>query len=137
MQGDGHFAAPGRVRSIGPCGPWDKLTSKDKGKKHPLAGSASGRPGAGLPFFSGEAGQGQGQQESTLKQFGTNLTDQARAGKLDPVIGREKEISRMMEILSRRTKNNPLILGDPGVGRPPSSRGWHRRSPPATCRRTS
>ena len=95
----------------------DKLTSKDKGKKRPLAGSASGRPGAGLPFFSGEAGQGQGQQESTLKQFGTNLTDQARAGKLDPVIGREKEISRMMEILSRRTKNNPLILGDPGVGK--------------------
>lgn len=93
----------------------DKLTSKDKGKKRPLAGSASGRPGAGLPFFSGEAGQGQ--QESTLKQFGTNLTDQARAGKLDPVIGREKEISRMMEILSRRTKNNPLILGDPGVGK--------------------
>ena len=95
----------------------DKLTSKDKGKKRPMAGSASGRPGAGLPFFSGEAGQGQGQQESTLKQFGTNLTDQARAGKLDPVIGREKEISRMMEILSRRTKNNPLILGDPGVGK--------------------
>ncbi len=93
----------------------DKLTSKDKGKKRPMAGSASGRPGAGLPFFSGEAGQGQ--QESTLKQFGTNLTDQARAGKLDPVIGREKEISRMMEILSRRTKNNPLILGDPGVGK--------------------
>ncbi|WP_418727151.1 ATP-dependent Clp protease ATP-binding subunit, partial [Collinsella tanakaei] len=56
-------------------------------------------------------------QESTLKQVGTNLTDQARAGKLDPVIGREKEISRMMEILSRRTKNNPLILGDPGVGK--------------------
>ncbi len=95
----------------------DKLTSKDKGKKRPMAGSASGRPGAGLPFFSGEAGQGQSQQESTLKQFGTNLTDQARAGKLDPVIGREKEISRMMEILSRRTKNNPLILGDPGVGK--------------------
>ena len=93
----------------------DKLTSKDKGKKRPMAGSASGRPGAGLPFFSGEACQGQ--QESTLKQFGTNLTDQARAGKLDPVIGREKEISRMMEILSRRTKNNPLILGDPGVGK--------------------
>lgn len=95
----------------------DKLTSKDKGKKRPMAGSASGRPGGGLPFFSGEAGQGQAQQESTLKQFGTNLTDQARAGKLDPVIGREKEISRMMEILSRRTKNNPLILGDPGVGK--------------------
>ena len=95
----------------------EKLTVKDAGKKRPLAGSASGRPGGGLPFFSGESGQPQGQPESTLKQFGTNLTEEARAGKLDPVIGREKEISRMMEILSRRTKNNPLILGDPGVGK--------------------
>ncbi|MDY2777352.1 MAG: ATP-dependent Clp protease ATP-binding subunit [Collinsella sp.] len=95
----------------------EKLTARDKGRKRPMAGSASGRPGSGLPFFSGEAGQAQPQDESTLKQFGTNLTERAREGKLDPVIGREKEISRMMEILSRRTKNNPLILGDPGVGK--------------------
>ena len=94
-----------------------KLTSKDPSSKRPLAGSASGRPGSGLPFFSGESSQGKGSETSVLKQFATNLTDEARAGKLDPVIGREKEISRMMEILSRRTKNNPLILGDPGVGK--------------------
>ena len=99
----------------------EKLTSKDQGKQRPMAGAGSGRPGGGLPFFGGTAspdqGQGQGEGESTLKQFGTNLTQQARDGKLDPVIGRTKEISRMMEILSRRTKNNPLILGDPGVGK--------------------
>ena len=96
----------------------EKLTAGDKRKKRPLAGSASGRPGAGLPFFSGEAsGAGGAEGGSTLEQFGTNLTDQARAGELDPVIGREKEISRVMEILSRRNKNNPLILGDPGVGK--------------------
>ncbi len=96
----------------------EKLTSNDQGKQRPLAGAGSGRPGAGLPFFGGGAqGQVGGKTESTLKQFGTNLTEEARAGKLDPVIGREKEISRMMEILSRRTKNNPLILGDPGVGK--------------------
>ncbi|WP_085829963.1 ATP-dependent Clp protease ATP-binding subunit [Collinsella vaginalis] len=95
----------------------EKLTAKDQGKKRPMAGAGSGRPGSGLPFFSGEAGQAQAEESSTLAQFGTNLTDQARAGKLDPVIGREKEISRMMEILSRRAKNNPLILGDPGVGK--------------------
>ena len=98
----------------------DKLTSKDQGKQRPMAGAGSGRPGGGLPFFSGAAAPGQGQGgegDSTLKQFGTNLTQQARDGKLDPVIGRAKEISRMMEILSRRTKNNPLILGDPGVGK--------------------
>ncbi len=95
----------------------DKLTAKDQGSKRPMAGSASGRPGAGLPFFSGESARGQDASASTLEQFGTNLTAEAREGKLDPVIGREHEISRMMEILSRRTKNNPLILGDPGVGK--------------------
>ncbi|MCF2621452.1 ATP-dependent Clp protease ATP-binding subunit [Collinsella tanakaei] len=95
----------------------DKLTAKDQGSKRPMAGSASGRPGAGLPFFSGESARGQDSSASTLEQFGTNLTAEAREGKLDPVIGREHEISRMMEILSRRTKNNPLILGDPGVGK--------------------
>ena len=98
----------------------EKLTSKDQGKR-PMAGAGAGRPGIGLPFFGGTAqpGQAQGGNEgdSALKQFGTNLTQQARDGKLDPVIGRSKEISRMMEILSRRTKNNPLILGDPGVGK--------------------
>ncbi|MDM8300191.1 ATP-dependent Clp protease ATP-binding subunit [Collinsella tanakaei] len=95
----------------------EKLTAKDQGSKRPMAGSASGRPGAGLPFFSGESSRGQDASASTLEQFATNLTAEAREGKLDPVIGREREISRMMEILSRRTKNNPLILGDPGVGK--------------------
>ena len=102
----------------------DKLTSKDKGKKRPLAGSASGRPGAGLPFFSGEAGQGQGQQESALKQFGTNLTDDARAGKLDPVIGRNDEIARIMQILSVARRTTPSSSASPASARPPSSRGW-------------
>ena len=96
----------------------EKLTAGDKRKKRPMAGSASGRPGAGLPFFSGGEAQGRGEGEgSMLERFGTNLTEEARAGKLDPVIGREREISRMMEILSRRNKNNPLVLGDPGVGK--------------------
>ena len=95
----------------------EKLTAKDQGKKRPMAGAGSGRPGAGLPFFGG-ASQGKGDGDaSMLKQFGVNLTEKAREGKLDPVIGREREVSRMMEILSRRTKNNPLILGDPGVGK--------------------
>ena len=95
----------------------EKLTSKDQGSKRPMAGAGAGRPGSGLPFFSGETSSGKGDETSMLKQFATNLTERAREGKLDPVIGREKEISRMMEILSRRTKNNPLILGDPGVGK--------------------
>src|SRR5881275_3171933 len=52
-----------------------------------------------------------------LDQFGRNLTSAAREGKLDPVIGREKEIERVMQVLSRRTKNNPVLIGEPGVGK--------------------
>ena len=60
---------------------------------------------------------GESSQESILKEFGTDLTKKARDGKLDPVIGRAKEIERVMQILSRRQKNNPLLLGEPGVGK--------------------
>jgi ATP-dependent Clp protease ATP-binding subunit ClpC len=67
------------------------------------------------------AGAGpQGDAPSTslvLDQFGRNLTQGAREGKLDPVIGREKEIERVMQVLSRRTKNNPVLIGEPGVGK--------------------
>jgi ATP-dependent Clp protease ATP-binding subunit ClpB len=60
---------------------------------------------------------GQEEQQSALEQFGINLTDRARQGKLDPVIGREREIERVMQVLSRRTKNNPVLIGEPGVGK--------------------
>jgi len=53
----------------------------------------------------------------TLDEFGTNLTQQAEDNRLDPVIGREKEIQRVVEILGRRTKNNPVLIGEPGVGK--------------------
>jgi ATP-dependent Clp protease ATP-binding subunit ClpB len=55
--------------------------------------------------------------EEALKKFTINLTQSAKDGKIDPVVGREMEIRRVMEILSRRTKNNPVLLGDPGVGK--------------------
>ncbi|MGB3186895.1 MAG: ATP-dependent Clp protease ATP-binding subunit [Ornithinimicrobium sp.] len=66
----------------------------------------------------GSAGQ-EGQQAGSLvlDQFGRNLTQAAREGKLDPVIGRSKEIERVMQVLSRRTKNNPVLIGEPGVGK--------------------
>ncbi|PFG95960.1 ATP-dependent Clp protease ATP-binding subunit ClpC [Saccharopolyspora erythraea NRRL 2338] len=54
---------------------------------------------------------------TTLDQFGTNLTQSARESKLDPMIGREKEIERIMQVLSRRTKNNPVLIGEAGVGK--------------------
>jgi len=55
--------------------------------------------------------------KSALEQFGVNLTDIARAGKLDPVIGRDAEIRRVSQVLTRRTKNNPVLIGEPGVGK--------------------
>jgi ATP-dependent Clp protease ATP-binding subunit ClpC len=56
-------------------------------------------------------------KKSTLDSFGTDLTHQARTGKLDPVVGRENQIKRMITILNRRTKNNPVLIGEPGVGK--------------------
>lgn len=68
---------------------------------------------AGMPFFGGEPHG----EKSMLEQFGTDLTAKAKAGKLDPVIGRAAEIKRVMQVLSRRQKNNPLLIGEPGVGK--------------------
>jgi len=61
--------------------------------------------------------QGQQEQKSALEQFGINLTEVAKSGKLDPVIGRDAEIRRVSQVLSRRTKNNPVLIGEPGVGK--------------------
>ena len=61
--------------------------------------------------------QQQGEEGSVLEQYGRNLTKLAADGRLDPVIGRDREIERVMQVLARRQKNNPLILGDPGVGK--------------------
>ncbi len=80
-----------------------QLLSGYQGKEQAMAGGA---PVEGTP-----------QGSLVLDQFGQNLTQAAREGKLDPVIGREKEIERVMQVLSRRTKNNPVLIGEPGVGK--------------------
>ncbi len=87
---------------------------------------------SGYPRQGGEGGEGReavgtagapmrgdpGQTNSAiLEQFGRNLTQAAREGKLDPVIGRKTEMERVMQVLSRRTKNNPVLIGEPGVGK--------------------
>ena len=77
-----------------------------------LSGPGGRRQGAGV----GASGEGK-KSSKLLDQFGRNLTKLASEGKLDPVIGRETEIERIMQILSRRTKNNPVLLGEPGVGK--------------------
>ena len=80
-----------------------------------------GRLGPGAP--KGDKGRGPSGKKSgkggrkTLEKFGKNLTAMAGEGKIDPVIGREQEINRVMQILARRTKNNPCLVGDPGVGK--------------------
>ncbi len=71
------------------------------------------------PAEAATGGRGEGTPSTSLvlDQFGRNLTQAARDSKLDPVIGREKEIERVMQVLSRRTKNNPCLIGEPGVGK--------------------
>lgn len=66
-----------------------------------------------MPYESQESQSGT-KQSKVLNQFGRNLTQLARENKLDPVVGRKKEIERVMQILSRRTKNNPVLIGEPG-----------------------
>ncbi len=88
------------------------------GVPHPPAGSSA--PGSAKV-------KGAKTSTSTLDQFGRDLNQMARDGKLDPVIGREKEIERVIQILSRRTKNNPVLIGEPGVGKTAIAEGLAQR----------
>src|ERR687893_2863018 len=85
-----------------------------------LSGPGGRRQGSGAgqgQAASGGPAQGEKKSSKLLDQFGRNLTKLAADGKLDPVVGRETEIERIMQILSRRTKNNPVLVGEPGVGK--------------------
>src|SRR5437588_9572127 len=83
-----------------------------------LSGPGSRQRGSGSAASGAQPGPGEGKKSSKLlDQFGRNLTKLAADGKLDPVVGRETEIERIMQILSRRTKNNPVLVGEPGVGK--------------------
>ena len=67
------------------------------------------------------------EQYQALQKYGRDLTEEARKGKLDPVIGRDEEIRRVIQVLSRRTKNNPVLIGEPGVGKTAIAEGLARR----------
>ncbi|KAA0973568.1 ATP-dependent Clp protease ATP-binding subunit [Paeniglutamicibacter gangotriensis] len=82
-----------------------------------LSGYQGGKETAGAGVSSGGQAEGTPAGSAVLDQFGRNLTAAAREGKLDPVIGREFEMERVMQVLSRRTKNNPVLIGEPGVGK--------------------
>jgi ATP-dependent Clp protease ATP-binding subunit ClpC len=90
-----------------------QLLSGYQGKEPAAAGTATGEAAPSTSLV--------------LDQFGRNLTQAAREGKLDPVIGREKEIERVMQVLSRRTKNNPVLIGEPGVGKTAVVEGLSQR----------
>ena len=66
---------------------------------------------------NGNGGRGNSKAKGMLEEFGFNVTESARKGEIDPVIGRDQEITRVIEILNRRTKNNPVLIGEPGVGK--------------------
>ena len=72
-----------------------------------------------------------------LAKYARDLTDQARKGKLDPVIGRDDEIRRTIQVLSRRTKNNPVLIGNPALAKQRSSKAWRNELYPAMFRRRS
>jgi len=75
----------------------------------------------------GSGGSGGRTKTPTLDEFGSNLTQMAMDGKLDPVVGRQKEIERVIQILGRRTKNNPVLIGEPGVGKTALAEGLAQR----------
>ena len=89
--------------------------NKDSSEGRQTAGVGDVRNMGPIPF--GNQPQGAQDDGSLLERFGRNLTKQATDGKLDPVIGRDQEVERVMQVMARRQKNNPLILGDPGVGK--------------------
>lgn len=100
------------IRNIGPK-PFDSFNPSDKGEDW-----EEEDPDAPKDFFSqSKKGGNPGSDTPALDQFGYDMTKAAAEGRMDPVVGREKEIERLAQILSRRKKNNPVLIGEPGVGK--------------------
>ena len=116
---EGNGRAMDALRAMGVSGDAVRNAVNELTANQPDQQAPQGQPSG--PVFMGVGG-GQSQpapsdDASMLEQYGRNLTKVAADGKLDPVIGRDREIERVMQVLARRQKNNPLILGDPGVGK--------------------
>ena len=100
----------------------------EKVKREVMKALGSGARGQPAAAVSGRKGDKSAKKETPiLDQFGRNLTQMAREGKLDPTIGRDKEIERVIQILSRRKKNNPVLIGEPGVGKTAIAEGLGSR----------
>ncbi|EDZ96877.1 ATPase AAA-2 domain protein [Limnospira maxima CS-328] len=83
--------------------------------------------GEEVPASAGGNSRSQSRKTATLDEFSTNLTQLAAQGKLDPIVGRDREIERVIQILGRRTKNNPVLIGEPGVGKTAIAEGLAQR----------
>lgn len=94
-----------------------QLLSGYEGNDEESGGGEPATAGVGSSPEGAPSRPGQKSNSLVLDQFGRNLTQAAKDGKLDPVVGRENEIERVMQVLSRRTKNNPVLIGEPGVGK--------------------
>ena len=126
-----------RSTNMPPANPNDKPNDKpeDAPRKPPMPPlfpfmqrsqqPPQGQPGQ--PPQPGQPQQGRGRAPSMLEQYGRDLTELARKGELDPVIGRDNEIQRLTQILIRRTKNNPVLIGEPGVGKSSVMEGLAQR----------
>lgn len=104
----------------------EALDNPNSGNDEPSAPAAATMGGEGRQRGFG-FNQQQQQQSEGLKSFATNLTDRARNEEIDPIIGRDQEIERTIQILGRRTKNNPVLVGEPGVGKTAISEGLAQR----------
>ena len=114
---EGNGRAMDALRQMGVSGDAVRNAVSDLAGKHPETATPASADVRAGSFIGGPGPQQQGEEGSVLEQYGRNLTKLAADGKLDPVIGRDREIERVMQVLARRQKNNPLILGDPGVGK--------------------
>ncbi|MDE3102245.1 MAG: ATP-dependent Clp protease ATP-binding subunit [Chloroflexota bacterium] len=116
---EGEGIASGVLESLG--------VSLEKVRHQVIATLGQQQPTHAEAAASGPGGKPSGSKTPTLDQLGVNLTAMAKAQQLDPVIGREKEIERVIQILSRRTKNNPALIGEPGVGKTAIAEGLAHR----------
>ena len=131
----------GAVRDLAPVPPDPPRASCARAGRHHrgLAEATAADRGAGRRACGGTgtlAPAPMGKQEA-LRRFTVDLTDEARAGKIDPVIGRDEEIRQVVDILMRRRQNNPILIGEAGVGKTAVVEGFALRIARATCRRRS
>ena len=130
MGGELNAATPGTPDTNSPFG--GLFGSLFNGTPGGAPGAASGQNGQPMGFRNGQTATAQRTPDKqsktpTLDQFGRDLTDEAREGKLDPAAGRDREIRRVLTVLGRRQKNNPVLIGEPGVGKTAIVEGIARR----------